>query len=93
MTLEELEEKRKRLLFRAAHRGTRELDILMGGFAQKEVPSMDEKALEQFEEILHISDPDVYGWVVGQTLWPRDLRSSVAERLVEYFHGKDTHNQ
>ncbi len=41
----------KRLLFRARHRGTRELDLLVGGFAAAALPGMESAGLDEFERI------------------------------------------
>lgn len=86
MTLEELDNRRKRLIFRSWHRGTREMDLLMGTFAQNHVPDMDTAALDQYEEILHTPDPDVYDWVSGQKPVPANVMTPVLERLIKHSY-------
>lgn len=61
-----LENRRKRLIFRSWHRGTREMDILMGSFADRHVPDMDEAALAAYEDLLNEPDPDLYDWYTGK---------------------------
>ena len=53
--VETVENKRKRLTFRSWHRGTREMDLLLGSFADKYLPDYSESQLDQYEEILSYS--------------------------------------
>ena len=55
----------KRLRYRAWHRGTRELDLILGRFADANVDTMSEHELGAFEALLNAADPDIYHWVVG----------------------------
>lgn len=84
MTLEELDNRRKRLIFRSWHRGTREMDLIMGSFAEVNVPAMDEGALDLYEELLHTSDPDVYDWISGQKPVPANRMNPVIEKLLSH---------
>ena len=58
----EIENRRKKLIFRAWHRGTREMDLLLGSFADAHVPGFDPAQLDQFEHLLTCQDPDLYDW-------------------------------
>ncbi len=84
MTLEELDNRRKRLIFRSWHRGTREMDLIMGSFADIHVPHMDEAALDLYEEVLHTPDPDVYDWISGQKPVPANMINPVLEILIRH---------
>lgn len=66
MSLEELENMRKRLIFRSEHRGTKEMDLLMGSFAKAFVPGFTESQLREYEGLLTHNDPDLYNWITGQ---------------------------
>jgi antitoxin CptB len=68
-----LDPRRKRALFRAWHRGTREMDLVMGRFADREIGTMSEGDLALFEQLLDLPEADVFGWVTGQA--PARLRS------------------
>ena len=81
---ETIEVWRKRLTFRAWHRGTREMDLLIGSFADRHVGGFGPDELSQFEEILTNNDPDVYDWITGQKPVPANLMSSVMERLCQH---------
>tara|TARA_Y100001970_G_scaffold39774_1_gene49018 strand:- start:1797 stop:2033 length:237 start_codon:yes stop_codon:yes gene_type:complete len=56
----------KKLLFKASHRGTKEMDIILGSFAEKNLETMNEENLKLFEEILEIPDPDLYKWFTSE---------------------------
>lgn len=84
MTLETLEKKRKRLIFRSWHRGIREMDLIMGSFADKFVPEFTSEELDRYEEVLQNSDLDVYDWVCGRKEVPANKNSDIVEKLLKY---------
>lgn len=84
MTLEELDNRRKRLIFRSWHRGTREMDLIMGTFAENHVPGMEPAELDLYEEVLHTPDPDVYDWISGQKPVPANMINPVLEKLLTH---------
>ena len=55
----------KRLRFRSWHRGTREMDLLLGRFADRHLGQMREPELSQYEALLDVADADLYNWLVG----------------------------
>ena len=63
MSIENLDKKRKRLIFRSWHRGMKEMDQIMGSFANDYVPNFSEAELDLYEEVLQNSDPDLYDWI------------------------------
>ena len=58
----------KKLLFKASHRGTKEMDIILGTIAKKNLESMDIDNLKLFEELLEIPDPDLYKWFTSEDI-------------------------
>lgn len=58
-----LEDRRKRLLFRAHHRGVKEADILIGGFVARAVEQWGHGEIAWFERLLEESDRDILAWV------------------------------
>ncbi len=58
-----LAERRKRALYRACHRGTKEMDWFLGRFARAKVESMDGFELATFEMLLALPDPDIEDWL------------------------------
>ncbi|MCY4034821.1 MAG: succinate dehydrogenase assembly factor 2 [Hyphomicrobiales bacterium] len=84
-----LETKRKKLRFRAWHRGIREADLLLGGFADQWLDRLDAGALERFETLLETPDPVLFDWICGRVEVPGDARSDVLDLLLE-FHKSTT---
>jgi len=68
-----LDQRRRRILFRANHRGTKETDILVGGYVTQHVWGMDEATLAALEEILELPDPLLADWLTGRAPIPHDV--------------------
>jgi antitoxin CptB len=51
---------------RAGHRGMREMDLILGGYAARALPEMDAAALAAFEALMEEADADLLAWVMGQ---------------------------
>lgn len=86
---ENIENRRKRLIFRSWHRGTREMDLIMGTFADAQVPGMSEEQLDLFETLLDIPDPDLYDWYSGNKKLDRAYASTIMDMfLAHQFHGQ-----
>jgi len=80
-----LEDKKKRLIFRSDHRGTKEMDLIMGSFALRYVPDFNETELAAYEEILTHNDPDLYNWLSRKEKPPEDLAAcSVFQKLMNH---------
>ena len=62
-----LDDRRKRLLFRCWHRGTREMDLILGRFADAEIADMPDNELTELERLIELPDPDLYAAVTGDT--------------------------
>ena len=78
---------RKRLLFRSWHRGTREMDLILGRFADRHLGAFDRDQLDRYGQLLENNDPEIYDWLtgsaprpegIGQDLW-RLLTASLAK--------------
>ena len=81
---ETIENKRKRLIFRSEHRGTKEMDIVMGSFARKNVPDFSEEELSLFDMILQENDPDLYNWLTRKEQVPSEKMNVVFEKLLDH---------
>ncbi|MBN8521145.1 MAG: succinate dehydrogenase assembly factor 2 [Alphaproteobacteria bacterium] len=82
--LETIENWRKRLIFRSWHRGTREMDLIMGSFAEQHVPGFGEGELLQYESLLMENDPDVYNWYIGVSPVPANILTPVIEIFLKH---------
>ena len=60
-----LDDRRKRLLFRCWHRGTREMDLVLGRFADAEIGNLSDDELSQLERLIEEPDPDLYAAITG----------------------------
>ena len=72
---------RKKLIFRSSHRGTKEMDMLLGSFAEKFVPNMSEADLKTYEMLLTENDPNLYNWIIGKEDAPEHVQSGVFNDL------------
>ena len=59
---EELEIFKKKLLYRATYRGTKEMDILLTKFVQKYINSFNDEQLKQLEKFLEFEDEIIYNF-------------------------------
>jgi antitoxin CptB len=62
---EGLDERRRRLLFRAWHRGMREVDLITGRFADAHIARLSDAELDDFERLMDVPEPDLLAWVLG----------------------------
>jgi antitoxin CptB len=80
----ELDERRRKLRYRAWHRGTREMDLVLGRFADAELAAMSVTDLDAFEALMEAPDPDLFSWVVGQVAIPPPADGPMFRRLVAF---------
>ena len=71
----------KRLRFRAWHRGTREADLLVGGYFDAQHESWSEEEIGWFEALLEEQDVDILAWAIGAALSPERLDGEMMRRL------------
>ena len=78
------EARRKRLLWRASHRGVREMDLLFGGFVAANLGQFDEPALAALEHLIDVPDQEFLAWATGQAPVPPEFRSAILDALLTY---------
>ena len=76
-----LDDRRKRLLFRCWHRGTREMDLILGRFADAEIGNLSETELTELETLLEVNDPDLYAAITGDKLLPAEITGAIFARI------------
>jgi antitoxin CptB len=76
-----LDDRRKRLLFRCWHRGTREMDLILGRFADAEIAGLADTDLAQLERLIELPDPDLYAALTGDAVLAPEYRSELFERI------------
>lgn len=76
---------RKKLVFRSWHRGTREMDLLLGRFAEAHVPQMTPDDLAAYDRFLANSDPDIYNWVSRAEPVPPAEDNAAVQLLLAFY--------
>src|SRR6478672_4172840 len=76
-----LDDRRKRLLFRCWHRGTREMDLILGRFADAEISDMRDDELAEFERLIELPDPDLYAALIGDTPLDPEYATALFDRI------------
>ena len=83
-TAPELDVRRRRIAFRAWHRGTREMDLIMGRFVDAQLARFSVADLDAVETLLEWPDPDLYKWVTGEETAPADADHALLGRLRDF---------
>jgi antitoxin CptB len=79
-----LDPRRKRLLFRSLHRGTKETDLMLGSFAEHHLAAMDDGQLDRFEHLLEAPDGDLFDWITGRLPAPAPYNDDVMDLLIAF---------
>ncbi|MDB5370729.1 MAG: succinate dehydrogenase [Roseomonas sp.] len=82
-TTPELSSRRKRLLFRAWHRGTKETDLMVGGFVARHIAIFTEAELDELESVLELLDVDLADWLSGRRPIPAGVMTPMLTRMAE----------
>ena len=82
----DIDTRRRRLRFRAWHRGIRETDLIMGRFADAHLDALTVEDMADFEALLDIPDRDILDWVTGAATVPDGQLTPVLARILA-FHG------
>ncbi len=81
---EGLDLRRRRLLYHAWRRGTREMDLIIGRFADAAIASLSDAEVDDFERLLEASDLDIYAWISGARAVAPDHDTGLFRRLREF---------
>ena len=79
--LTRLDLRRRRLLFRATHRGTHENDLIIGGFVAARIGSFSESDLDALELMLELPDPDLAHWLSGRAPIPPEADTPILRQI------------
>ena len=83
-----LDVRRRRLLFRSWHRGTREADLIMGRFADVHLAELDDAGLDQYEHLLDAIEADLLAWVTGVADVPPEHDTAMFRRVRDFHFSK-----
>jgi antitoxin CptB len=78
----ELPHRQRRLLFRALHRGTKECDLMLGGFVRRHIGALTPAELDELETIMELPDVDLADWFSGRRPIPAEVRGPLFDRIV-----------
>jgi antitoxin CptB len=84
---EGLDARRRRLLFRSWHRGIREMDLVLGRFADANIAVLSEAELDEYERWLEVPDQQIFAWVNGSQAAPGEIDTALFRRLRDFHHG------
>ena len=76
--------RRKKLQFRSWHRGTRELDLIFGAFADAAIETLDADQLDDYERLLNLLDNDLMDWLLGVSAVPAEIDSALLRRILAF---------
>ncbi len=82
-----LDIRRKRLLFRCWHRGTREMDLILGRFADSEIGTLSDDEVSQLERLIEVPDPDLYAALTGDKPIAAEYAGELFERIKAFRVG------
>ncbi len=80
-TANDLSPRRRRLLFRAWHRGTKETDLMVGGFVKRNIAAFTDGELDELEAVLELPDVDLADWLSGRRAIPAHVTTPMLERM------------
>jgi antitoxin CptB len=76
--------RRKRLLFRSWHRGTKEADLLLGSFAEQHLAGLSAAELDAYERLIEENDADLWDWLIGQRAAPPEHDPGLIARIRDF---------
>jgi len=79
---EDISMRRKKIRYRAWHRGTREMDLVLGPFADANIESLSEPELDRLEALMDEEDPHLLKWVMGQETPPDSVDIAFLHRVI-----------
>lgn len=80
-TSDDLDPRRRKALYHAWHRGTREMDLLLGRFADAHVGELSDDELGAFERLMEVPDRDLFGWIIGREPTPDNYAGGVFDKV------------
>ena len=78
---QDLDPRRRRLVYRAMHRGTKEADLMIGGFVARNIAGFTEAELDEIEAVLEAWDVDLADWLSGRRPIPAEADCPMLRRM------------
>ncbi|GAA3856113.1 succinate dehydrogenase assembly factor 2 [[Pseudomonas] carboxydohydrogena] len=83
-----LDDRRKRLLFRCWHRGTKEMDYILGRFADAHIADLSEDEISDFERLIELPDPDLYDAFNDKASLDAEYADGIFRRIKAFTGGR-----
>ncbi len=80
----DLSARQRRVLFRSWHRGMREVDLLLGRFANAEIGNLSDDELDAYEVLLEAIDRDIFAWLTGEEEPPSAYDTPVLQKIRDF---------
>ena len=80
-----MDDRRKRILYRATHRGTKEADFVVGGFFRETAAAIPDAKLDEADALLDVADLDLMDCLMGRLPVPDDWRGTLFDQLLVYY--------
>ena len=87
-TSADLDPRRRQILFRAWHRGTKEMDLVLGKFADAQLAELTDEELDQLETLMQAPDPEIYKWLSGSHPVPGNWDSPIVQKIRAFHLGE-----
>ncbi len=84
--MDPLETRRRRALYRASYRGTKEMDWLLGRYAEAKVAGMNETDISELERLIALPDPELQNWIMEGGNYAGTELAGLIDRI-RAFHG------
>ncbi len=81
---DDLETRRRKLRYRAWHRGTREMDLLFGRFVDAELENFSAAEVAELEHLVELPDPDLLAWLMGEAPVPSANDTPMFRRIMRF---------
>lgn len=78
----------RRLKFRSWHRGIKEMDLILGHFADETLASLAPADLDDYERLIEIEDVTLYNWITGHEKTPPEFETPVFDLIRSFRHLK-----
>jgi len=87
-TTEGLDARRRKALYHAWHRGMREMDLLLGNFADAAIGDLPDSELSDFETLMDVPDPDLFDWISGREDVAANYDTALFRRILDFHNGQ-----
>lgn len=81
----DLDIRRRKALFRSWHRGTREMDLVLGRFADALIHDLDDSEMDDYEILMEAQDRDLFQWMTGEVPTPDNYDTPVFRRILAFY--------